>query len=299
MWQPEPGWQVLTDGRGISTAGVWLAGDQVVKRLTAPLPGDPKELCDPQHFAFWRRSAEVALSGLVSTTPGLRSQQVNKVKEDRDGITMWSTHLGKKPLGGLYVARCLSRFAATELPPMTWLARNQLADRMRRVENQGGWPTLARTTVADVTDFLWRQRGHFLRAFAELPQVTQHGDPTPSNLPSHDHDSIQAIDWGTLGIGAVGADVGYYSLSAGEDFDALVAEYTATLPTSLANIQQIKLGAQVNAVYTVISRAEWALSRVADGVGPLAGKFRHPSVAPYLRSLQRYFPQIEALIAGG
>ena len=49
---------------------------------------------------------------------------------------------------------------------------------------------------------------------------------------------------------------------------------------------------------TALSRAEWALARVAGGEGALAGKYRHPAVAPYLRSLQRQFPQIEELVGG-
>jgi hypothetical protein len=50
-------------------------------------------------------------------------------------------------------------------------------------------------------------------------------------------------------------------------------------------------------VFSAISRAEWALSRVAPGLGALHGKFNHPSVAPYLRALQRHLPQVEALLA--
>ena len=44
--------------------------------------------------------------------------------------------------------------------------------------------------------------------------------------------------------------------------------------------------------------SEWALSRVAKGEGALAGKFRHPAVAPHLRALQRQFPLIEQLLDG-
>ena len=54
----------------------------------------------------------------------------------------------------------------------------------------------------------------------------------------------------------------------------------------------------MTAVYTVLNRAEWALARVARGEGALAGKFRHPAVAPHLRALQRQFPHIEALVEG-
>ncbi|HYU83630.1 MAG TPA: phosphotransferase [Kribbellaceae bacterium] len=296
MWQPEPGWQRLAAGLGSSTAGVWLAGDRVVKRLTAPLPGDPAELSDPEHFAWWRRPAEVALSGAVEATPGLRGAHVLGVDEDAEGITLWFEHLDEKAPSGLFVARSIGRFAGAELASYPWLARHQLASRIARVERGGGWPTLARTTVADVTEFLWQRRRHFLDAVAQLPQVPQHGDPTPANLFSHDGESVIAIDWATLGFGPVGADLGYYALGAREEFEPLIDAYVDALPPALATREQVELGAQVSAVYTVISRAEWALARVTEGQGALAGKFRHPSVAPYLRSLQRQFPQIEALV---
>ena len=42
--------------------------------------------------------------------------------------------------------------------------------------------------------------------------------------------------------------------------------------------------------------AEWALSRVAPGEGALHGKFNHPSVAPYLRAVQRQLSQVETLL---
>ena len=50
------------------------------------------------------------------------------------------------------------RFAGSDLPRPRFLARQQLRDRMARVERRGGWPTLARTTVADVADHLWERR---------------------------------------------------------------------------------------------------------------------------------------------
>ena len=71
----------------------------------------------------------------------------------------------------------LGRFAGADLGEHAWLARDQLRDRMARVERRGGWPTLARTTVADVADHLWRRRERLLDELDALPQVAQHGDP--------------------------------------------------------------------------------------------------------------------------
>ncbi len=105
-----------------------------------------------------------------------------------------------------------------------------------------------------------------------------------------------AVDWGTLGAGPVGGDLGYLALSAREEFEPLLEAYLTGLPADLASPDQARFGARVVAVYTALSRAEWALARVAPGEGALAGKFTHPAVSPYLRALQRLYPQVEALL---
>ena len=75
------------------------------------------------------------------------------------------------------------------------------------------------------------------------------------------------------------------------------AEFTdRALPPGLATTDDVGTGARVMAVYTALTRLDWALARVADGEGALAGKFRHPSVAPYIRAMQRQVDQIEALL---
>src|SRR5699024_78141 len=114
-------------------------------------------------------------------------------------------------------------------------------------------------------------------------------------LGRHGHDAV-AIDWSHLGTGPVGADLGYLSLATREALEPLVDAYVAALGPGLATRADVLLGARVTAVYTVLTRLDWALSRVAEGEGALAGKFRHPSVAPYIRSMQRQVDQIEALL---
>ncbi|HEU5036884.1 MAG TPA: phosphotransferase [Nocardioides sp.] len=302
MWQPQPGWVALRGGSGGSTVGVWrtVLGDQavVVKRLAAPVEGDPPELTNPRHFAYWRRPADVVIAGVVVGTPGLRAPALGAVEEDEEGVTITEEWVEDAASSGLFVAHALGRFAGGHLAPAPWLARNQLRDRMARVERHGGWRTLARTTVADVADVLWARRGELLAAADALVQVPTHGDAVPANLPGRDGDDVIGVDWAMLGTGPVGSDLGYYALAAREELEPLIDAYLLGMPEGLATRDEVTLGARVTAVYTVMNRAEWALARVAGGEGALAGKYRHPSVAPHLRALQRQFPHLEALVEG-
>lgn len=299
MWEPEPGWHPLPGGTGTSTVGVWRAavGDRpvVIKRLAAPGPHDPPELDRPEHAGYWRREADVLTTGLTVSTPGLRATPA-AVEEDGEGITITREWVEGAALSGLFLALALARFAGADLPRPRFLARQVLRDRMTLVERRGGWPTLARTTAAEVAANLWERRERFLDVLDTLPQVPQHGDPTEGNLPGRFGDDVVAIDWGTLGTGPVGADLGYYSLGSREAFDPLLEAYLLGLPDGLAARDDVLLAARVTAVLTALNRAEWALSRVAGGEGALTGKFRHPAVAPHLRALQRQLPQVEALL---
>jgi hypothetical protein len=299
MWQPEPGWQRLPGGSSPSAYGVWLAheagNEVIVKRLVAPVAGDLPELSDWRSSAWWEREPQVALHGLVTATDGLRGPAALRVEEDDEGITMVLQRVLDGANPGLFVARALGRFARTPPPDVPWLARHQLRERLARIERRGGWQTLGRTTLADVADHLWHRRTVHLATLDELPQVLQHGDPTPANLPGRLGDDVVAIDWSNLGTGAVGHDLGLWALTVREDFEPLLAAYADGLadPTQA---DAAAAGARITAVYTALSRLDWALQRVADGEGALAGKYSHPSVAPYVISMQRQATQIEALL---
>ncbi|GAA4125912.1 hypothetical protein GCM10022215_34810 [Nocardioides fonticola] len=299
MWQPEPGWHALPGGSGPSTVGVWRTAVDgravVVKRFAAPGPSDPPELSDPRHFAWWRRGADVLESGVVRATEGLCADYRAWVEEDEDGITLTQDWVEDAASNGLFLAHALGRFAHADLGERPWLATDQLRDRLARTAHRGGWPTLARTTVADIAEHLWAARSRMLDSLDALPQVAQHGDPTPSNLPGRVGDEVVAVDWGTLGRGPVGGDLGFYLLAAREEFEPLLEAYLLGLG-DLATAEQAAHGARVTAVYTAMSRAEWALARVAGGEGALAAKYRHPAVEPHLLTLQRQFPLIERLM---
>ncbi|CAN5246481.1 MAG: phosphotransferase family protein [Nocardioides sp.] len=299
MWQPEPDWLTVPGGAGPSTVGVWRTARSgralVVKRLAPPQAHDVAALSEPRHFAYWRRAADVASYGLVEDTPGLIGPRTD-VAEDADGITLTSDWVEDAANSGLFIARSLGVFTGADVGHLRWLARGQLRDRISRVAHRGGWPTLARTTAADIVDALWQRRNHWLDVSENLPQVPQHGDPTPANLMGRADDRVVAVDWGSLGVGPVGADLGLYLLQAREEFEPLLDSYLLGLPQGRATREEAAMGARISAVYTVVTRAEWALARVAGGEGALASKFRHPAVAPHLKALQRQAPQIEALL---
>jgi hypothetical protein len=303
MWQPEPGWTSLRPGGGASTVGLWRAERRgrsaVVKRLRRPDAEDPPALSDPTHAGYWRREVEIALDPTVVDGPGLVAPEFLRVDEDDEGATLWSEEIVAEPPPGLLVARALGRFAAAPYSEVPWAARRTLVDRTAMAESRGGWPTLARTTLADVADHLWQRRHHWFAEYAATPAGRLHGDAVPANFPAGRGHDVVAVDWQGFGIGPIGTDVGYYALSTREDFDVLVDSFIAGVRTVRPEVDapQVRLAATVMCIYSAISRAEWALSRVAPGEGALHGKFKHPSVAPYLRSLQRQFPQIEALLA--
>lgn len=305
-WQPDPSWTRIPAAGGPATVGVWRAEDEgrraVVKRLARPGPDDLALLGDRTHAGYWRRELDVALQPSYVDGPGLVPPRYLRAEEDEDGATVWAEEVVADPDPGpptsLLVARSLGRFAGAVAASPPWAARRTLTDRLALAESRGGWPTLGRTTLADVAGHLWAHRATWLARRAEGPEGRLHGDAVPANFVATRGEDVVAIDWQGFGVGPVGTDLGYYALSAREDFEVLLATFTdgVTESAGSADAEAIRLAATVMCVYTVLSRAEWALSRVAPGEGALAGKFNHPAVAPHLRALQRQAPQIEALL---
>lgn len=308
MWQPDPSWTPLGGGGGPASAGLWRTERQgraaIVKRLRRPEPGDPDGLSRPGHAGYWRREVELALDPTPATTAVLAPPEYLAVEEDEDGATVIAAEIPGPPPTSLEVARALGAFAATATGPApVWLARDTLGDRLAIAEERDGWPTLRRTTVADVSEHLWERRRHWLSRIAEGPQGRAHGDATPANLLGRHHPPgepgpLLAADWQAFGTAPVGADLGYFALSAVEDYDVLLDAYLDGVGSVRGDVaeEDVRLAARVVTVYTVLSRAEWALARAAAGEGPLAGKFHHPAVAPHLRALQRQAERVEALL---
>jgi hypothetical protein len=302
MWEPDPSWHPLRGAGGPGTAGLWLVEADgarwVVKRLQKP-PERGRAVTDPTFVGYWRREAEVAAHPDVVDGPGLVPAEYGAVEEDDEGVTVWTREQVGQPPTGLFVARALGRFAATPHEAPAWATRRLLADRLAMAEEREGWPTLARTTVADVADRLWHRRSHWLDRCAEGPEGRLHGDAVPPNFLAVRDDEVVTVDWQCFGTGPVGTDLGYYALSSREEFEVLLDAFLGGVREVTGQDRDatpIATAARVTAVYTVLSRAEWALAHAAQGEGALAGKFRHPAVAPHLRALQRQIPQIEQLL---
>ncbi len=298
MWEPDPSWRRLPGAAGPASGGLWRAARDgrtwVVKRLDLPEPDDPARH-DAAFAGYWRREAEVARDPARVDGPGLVPAPFGPVEEDETGVTVWTEEVTGLPPPSLFVARALGRFAGAAYDAPPWAARTLLADRLALAERRGGWPTLARTTLADVTDRLWRRREHWLSRCAGAPQGRVHGDAVPRNFLATRGEDVVAVDWQCTGVGPVGADLGYYALSCRESFEVLLDAFLVGAGPEV-DPETVRTSAAVTAVYSVVSRAEWALGQVARGEGALAGKYRHPAVAPHLRALQRQFPQIERLV---
>lgn len=303
MWEPDPGWTAVPAGRGSLTQGTWRArdgaGEWLVKRVAAPGVDDPAILQRRDHPGYWRREVELALA--APPLQGLVPPACGRIEEDDEGWTLWTRWTEHAPVPATQVAAALAAFAGSPVPDVPWLARRLLGERVRLAEEHAGWPTLERTLVADVADHFWRHRGSLLARYDALPTVLAHGDVVPANLLAPVGADVVTADWAALGLAPAGADLGYFALTTREPLTALLEHHLPALHSAGVAVSDDDVGwaARVMIAFTVLSRAEWALARVAPGEGPLDAKLHHPAVAPYLRSLQRHLPDLEALLAEG
>ncbi|MCW2818590.1 MAG: aminoglycoside phosphotransferase family protein [Marmoricola sp.] len=298
MWEPGPGWRRLPGAGGPATQGLWLAergGERwVVKRLARP-DGSVAALESRTHAGWWRREVEVARAPETVEGPGLVPAGFGDVDEDGEGVTLWSRQVVGTPPPGLFVARALGRFAAAPVAVPGWGARSHLADRLTMAESRGGWPMLARTPLGDVTERLWRRREHWLQECERAPQGRVHGDAVPGQFLAARGEDVVTVDWQCFGSGALGSDLGYFALSSREGFEVLLEAYAGGAGLEVG---EIVVPARVHAVYSILSRAEWALRAAATGTARAAPAdlLDHPAVSPYVRALRRQLPQAEALL---
>ena len=202
----------------------------------APQPGDPAVLGEPGHIGYWRREADVLFTGLANATPGCAA------RPDRwrrtEGITIVRDWVEDAASSGLFLAMWMGRFAGAHLPRPRFLAHNLMRDRLDRV---------ATGAVADLGADDGRGRGRPSLAHRATMLTCSRAAAGPAawrsdgaNLPGRTGDDAMAIDWGTVGTGPVGGDLGYLSLSASEGFEPLLDAYLLGLPD--ADHDEVVLG---------------------------------------------------------
>lgn len=285
-WSPDPAWSSVPGTHGPTTEGLWIHHDRVFKRLR---PSDHN--WEPWHVGYWRREAEVAIHPWLVDGPGLVPTGFHSVAEDPTGITIESEFVTGPLPTNLQVADALGRFAESSYQEAAWFTRGLLPCRIAILEDNGGWSAMARTSIGDLCQTLWDERHTLLEKLETGPQGRHHGDPTPKNFLTTRDREVVAIDWQCLGVGPVGVDLGYWALSAKEDFDVLADVYVGQQPART----EILLAARVMLAFTVISRANQAIAQAFRLGIPLESLQKHPSVSPHLRALQRHLPQVEAL----
>jgi hypothetical protein len=226
---------------------VWLTDDgEVVKRLV-------RGVAEPRHHAYWERQALVAESGIVATTPGLRSPASLGVERDSDGITLRMAHVEPVAWSPLALAAALGRFSRLCVDEPAWGARDVLRTRLKTVERRGGWSALHCKTA----DALWVRRSSALAILDRLPRVPTHGDAHPVNLLGRDGDDVLAIDWEQFGLAPAGFDLGYLLLAVDTPLDDLL--------TAHGGDDDVRRGAVLVAAYTGVSRAAWSLTQPDPG----------------------------------
>ncbi|MBP2357255.1 hypothetical protein JOF29_008365 [Kribbella aluminosa] len=251
-------------GNDRADGGVWRTPDGfVAKRL---VPGEER----PSHYAYWRRQADVAASGLLELTAGLRAPRCVKVDSDPDGVTLWTDAVRTTPLTSADAATALGRFALNRLEPADWFARRTLRDRLADDQQHGGWAAIETAGVlpADVRRSghrLWTHRAEVMSELDRLPQHLVHGDAHPLNLLRADGDDVIAVDWDQFGVGPLGFDLAYLLLSTPTPIAELVAAFqvgsAATWPADL-----VRRGAVLTAAVTLVARAAWALDQPDPGL---------------------------------
>ena len=141
--------------------------------------------------------------------------------------------------------------ARTSVPDLPWLAGHQLAQRL--AVSDLDWATVdADPRLASI----WSRREDLLAALRFVPEVLSHGDFHTGHLFAAD-DTTVVLDWATLGISPVGADLAHLALSTRDD---LVADYLVGLADRF-DPEVVRVGYRNTVALTGASRIHWMLSR--------------------------------------
>jgi hypothetical protein len=210
---------------------------------------------DPRHFAYWRRELLAYTSNLLPQGPGLAAPVCHAVTDD----AVFLDDVQGPPESPSVAAQRLGAWQAEPAPDELpwWVAGHQLAQRVAAKDLD--W------TDVDVEERLrscWERREELLARLESVPFVLSHGDFHLGHLIATGPEVTTVIDWATLGMSPVGADLAHLALSTQQD---LLTDYLRGLDASMGEVAP---GYAVTLGLTAASRFHWMRTRgveVPDG----------------------------------
>lgn len=203
---------------------------------------------DPRHWAYWRREPLAYASGVLPAGPGLAAPRCYGVV----GNAVYLQHVAGAREAPRVAARRLGEWqAAARAPDLPWLAGHQLAQRVAVTDLD--WSAVdADPRLASI----WSRRHDLLAALRTVPGVLSHGDFHIEHLVAGGAVTT-VLDWATLGVGPVGADLAHLALSTLED---LVADYLSGMAGRF-DADAVRVGYAATLALTASSRVHWMSSR--------------------------------------
>jgi hypothetical protein len=219
------------------TAGLWRVtradGAAVLKVLTPRRAGAAAHLAassEVGHWNYWRREAEVYVSGLAATAyPGLPGPRLLDRQDRVDGsVALWLEDVRGTPgpaAGVDALADVAYRLGAGHArwmhrpPGAAWLTRDWLRGYTLASAAPAGepdwdqplavahWPAQLRRDLRT----MWERRHDLLAVADRLPVTLCHHDVWPMNLVMAG-DGPVLVDWAYLGHGALGEDAANLAL---------------------------------------------------------------------------------------
>jgi len=210
----------------------------------------------PSGINYWKREFYAYQSDLLNDLPsGFTRPRCFHAQETQDECTLWLEVLHDEieqwPLARYGVAaHHLGTFGgrleiAQKITDYPWLSVEIARQRERNNREtfarfdelrqhpivHRGWPD----DVAQGIIQIWEEREEFYRVLRELPQVLQHGDAGRRNLMALTGKGGEAqtggIDWGYMGMGAVGEEISATVLSPVIWFQGIDPEQLPALET--------------------------------------------------------------------
>jgi hypothetical protein len=211
------------------TGGLWLGGDVVHKILTRHrnVPEHWAASDDPRHWNYWRREALVYRTRLPERL-GLAAPALLSDASSPDGdIELCLEYVQGAHGAALSVADleatagALGRAqGAAHLPEEAWLSRgflraysgSRLVD-WALLDDDAAWAQpLVREhfppALRQRLGLLHARRDHLLATMERLPRTVCHLDVWPNNLVRRPGGEVVFLDWGFVGDGAIGEDIG-------------------------------------------------------------------------------------------